>query len=282
LFFTLPESAAHLPDELQTLLDEHQPLPQSSITRFCNLAAGTGDTERDASFRRLVVDVDALLMDLRWSIGQALLIIRAFPDLEKPLNETSTLLDRLGMPNRVWVLLRPLLAQHERIFYTDLMERRPGGGTVGGWMLHLLVEDAVSRAIGVLDRIAHLMLLAADLPAPRGRMYFRSGKFEILRDSHAAPIPGPIFDLAKGDELSFLLDYRDGLAHTVRPMTRVMRDPPVDEYGLEGGQRVRQTPISWTAADLVGLAVLGFHVCCEALPHAAQFCETYIVPRSDT
>lgn len=282
MFFNLPSGAERLPAELQALLDLHQPLPETAIARLCNLAAGTGDAELDAAFRRTVIDVDTLLMDVRWSIGHALLILRAYPELEKPLDDTDAVFDRVGMPNRAWVLIRPLLAEHERIFYSDLLERRPGGGTVGGWMLHMLVEDAISRAIGVLDRCAHLLLLASNAPAPRGRMYFRSGKLTILRDKHGVPIPADLMTLANGEELAFLLEYRDGFAHTVRPMAKAMRTPPVDSFVRPSGELVNEKPVSWSSADLVGFAVLGFHLCTQALPHVAEVCENYITPRRDT
>jgi hypothetical protein len=263
-------------------MDIHQPLPEGSIVDLCNLAAATRDTERDATFRRLVIDIDALLMDLRWSIGHALLILRAVPEMEQPLDGAEETFARVGMPNRAWVLLRPLMAGHDQVFYSNLLERRPGGGTVAGWMLHMLVEDSVSRSIGILDRCAHLILSAANAPAPRGRMNFRTGKLEILRDSHQVPIGQSLMDIASGEELKFLLDYRDGLAHTVRPMARVMRTPPADDFALPNGQRVNQRPVQWTATDLVGSAVLGLHLCREALPHVVATCSHYITPRRDT
>lgn len=281
MFFRLPESAKDLQFELQALLDKHYPSPEGAITHLCNLAAATGESESDASFRRMVVDIDSLLMDIRWSIGQALLILRAFPDLEKPTDATTVDFGRIGMPNRVWVLIRPLVIGRDRIFYSDLLESRPGGGTVGGWMLHLLIEDAISRAIGVLDRLAHLVILAAKIPAPRGKMYFRSGKLELIKTNHGVPIPDAILDLAKGEDLAFLLNYRDGLAHTRRSTTRLMGSPPVDNYTSPTGW-VNEKPIGWTGEQLVGLGVLGFHLCSEAMPHIVRTCEHYITPRRDT
>ena len=254
------------------------PLPEQAITELCDLAAATDDSERFARFRRVVVDVETLLWELRWHIGHAILLIRVFPEIGQSPGESDPVLEKIGMPNRVWLNIRPLLSNHSQVFYSDLRARTPGGGTVAGWVLHMLVDDAVSRAIGTLDRLAQLVILAADVPAPRGRMYFRSGKFKLLTEKHHLQFPDELLSIAGSPDLEFLLDYRDGLAHTVRPIARAMRTPPTDSFVTEAGGRVQERPLAWTAADLIVIAALGFRICIDALTPVTAVCRSLVQP----
>lgn len=277
MFFTLPGDAQNQQAIVQDLLDKHNPMPGPELNRLSGIAVRTPVTDkRYADFRRTLVDIDDLFCDMRWAVGHALLLVRAFPTLSAPKPEPNAVFDRIGMPNRAWHLLRPLMVERERIFYSDLLETRTGGSTVAGWMLHMLVDQAVTHSVAALDRLSQLLLFVANVPAPRGRMYFRSGKLALLVDKHRLPLPPAIISLASSEEVAFLIDYRDGLAHTERPITPALRTPPVDEFMDAAGEFHRTAIKGWTPWELVGIGLMGLETARSALSPVADFCDLYV------
>lgn len=277
MFFQLPETLRSMPAVVQALLDEHAPIPNLDLNALAQVAAATPPTERCAVLRRYVVDADGLLDDVRWHIGQALLIWEAYPAIAAPADNDD--LGNVGIPNRVALLLRPYVSGRERVFFDDLLEPR-SGGTVGGWMIHMMVDGAVTKAIGVLDRLAHVLLLAADVPAPRGRMYFRNGKLAYLRERVGEQFPASLLELGSSEELEFLLAYPDGLAHTFRPTSGAMRAPPVDTFIDASGRTVIVPPSPWGADELIAIALSSFDLVKRALPGTVELCRR-LLPQVD-
>lgn len=232
MFFSLPESAREEVARTESLLQEHNPWPQPELAKLADLALAVPEgPKRFADFRRIVLDIEGFVQDSRWAIANGLVILRAFPAIAEPVSEFH----HLGVPIRVHLLISDLIVGRERAIFEDLLERGPGGMPVGAWMIRILADHAVILSIAVLDRLAHLLILAANVEAPRNRMYFRSGKFEHLRDNNAVPITKSLIDLAESNEFKLLLDYRDGFAHTMRVDTPVLGAAVVDHYRDDAG-----------------------------------------------
>ena len=143
-------------------------------------------------------------------------------------------------------------------------------------MIRILADHTVNSSIAVLDRLAHLLVLAADVEPPRNRMYFRSGKFEVLRDKHQIPISDSLMDLSKGEELRFLLEYRDGFANTIRLNTAALGAAAVDRYLDDAGQVQRVRSANWSSEELLGISLMSFELVRTALLEIGLHCQALI------
>jgi hypothetical protein len=280
VFFCLPESAAGEIARVEALLKEHHPWPQRELSILGDLAVNApGGLKRFVDFRRIVLDIEGLVQDTRWAVGNGLLMLRVYPEISDPLSDVEDQYDHLGIPAKVHLLISGFLADRERVIFQDVLERQPGGKRVGAWMIRILADHAVTSNIAVLDRLSHLLILAADVDPPRNRMYFRSGKFELLRDKHGVPISDSLIRLAEGEELTFLLDYRDGLAHTVRLNSAALGAASVDEYFDESGQVQRIRSANWSSEELLGIALMSTTLVRTALREIGEHCQALLNPR---
>jgi hypothetical protein len=279
VFFRLPESAAGEIARVEALLQEHNPWPQRELSLLGDLAVNAPEgLKRFADFRRILLDIEGLVQDSRWAVGNGLLMLRVFPEISEPLSDVEDQFDHLGIPAKVHLLLSGLLADRERVIFQDVLERQPGGKRVGAWMIRVLADHAVISNIAVLDRLSHLLILSADVDPPRNRMYFRSGKFELLRNNHGVPISDSLIRLAEGEELTFLLDYRDGLAHTVRLNSAALGAAAVDEYFDESGHVQRIRSATWSSEELLGIALMSSTLVRTALRDIGQHCQALLHP----
>jgi hypothetical protein len=143
-------------------------------------------------------------------------------------------------------------------------------------MIRILADHTVNSSIAILDRLAHLLVLAADVEPPRNRMYFRSGKFEALRYRHQVLIPDSLMDLTKSKELSFLLEYRDGFAHTMRLNSAALGAAAVDQYLDDKGQVQRVRSANWSSEELLGISLMSFELVRKALREIGLLCQTLL------
>jgi hypothetical protein len=176
MFFKLPDTVEPILSRVQELLDAHHPIPDSTLNTLAHIGANTLDSRQGAELRRLILDVDDLLVQLRWHVAQAMLIWKAYPQLWTADNEVDQLVSRLGMPTKVRLLLRHFMVSRSRVFYIDLEERLFGGATVAGWVLHMMVDNAVGRSIALLDRLARMAAVGAGVEFDNKKVYFRSRK----------------------------------------------------------------------------------------------------------
>jgi hypothetical protein len=272
VFFHLDETQEAEIERVEELLREHNPWPEGDLSRLSKVAADTPDSEqRFAEYRRTVLDIDSLLQDARWGVGNALLMIRGFPNLAAPLSDVESRFDHIGIPARVHLLISGLIVDRDRVIFRDPMERQPGGKTVGRWMVRLLCDHVVNCSIAVLDRLAQLLVLGHGVAAPRNRMYFRTGKLEVLRSELGLPIPDRLLEIAGGEELEFLLSYRDGMAHTQRVNTTALGVAAVDEYVDATGESVRVRAADWSPEELLGISLMAFTATCDALHEVADY-----------
>jgi hypothetical protein len=132
------------------------------------------------------------------------------PDILRAGEDDDDMITALGIPAGAQLLLRGYISDANRVLYDDLSTPRRGG-TVGGWIFHMMIDSAVYRAVSALDRLAALLWYAAELPMER--VYFRSGKLRKLHAAISCDETAHLLRIAEGKLLNFIVDYRDGLTH---------------------------------------------------------------------
>ncbi|MCR4339428.1 MAG: hypothetical protein NUW01_06020 [Gemmatimonadaceae bacterium] len=275
MFFTLPDAAESVQSRVQELLDTHHPIPDGLLNKLAHIGANTPDTRQGAELRRLILDVDDLLVQLRWHVAQAMLIWKAYPQLWTAESEADQLVSRLGMPTKVRLLLRHFVVSQSKVFYADVEERLPGGGTVAGWVMHMMVDNAVGRSIGLLDRLARLAAVATGVEFDNNKVYFRSRKLSAIREVIGADLGDPLVALADSEEVSFLLDYRDNLSHMLRPTSWIAGAPPADGFMDEAGTMRRSDGTRWGADEMAAIAIASYVVVERALKMVVDICASH-------
>ena len=276
MFFKLPDNVESFLSMVQELLDVHHPIPDSTLNRLAYVGANTPESRQGAELRRLILDVDDLLVQLRWHVAQAMLIWKAYPQLWAAESEVDQLMSRLGMPTKVRLMLRHFVVSRSRVFYTNLEERLSGGGaTVAGWVLHMMVDNAVGRSIALLDRLARLAAVGAGVEFENKKVYFRSRKLDAIRKVVGSELGDPLVALAESEEVSFLLSYRDDLSHTLRPTSWVAGAPPADGFVDDQGARHRSDGTRWGADEMAAIAIASYDVVIRALTMVVSICERH-------
>lgn len=210
-----------------------------------------------------------------------MLIWKAYPQLWTAESEIDQLVSRLGMPTKVRLLLRHFVVSQSRVFYTDLEERLSGGATVAGWVLQMMVDNAVGRSIALLDRLARLAAVGAGVEFDNKKVYFRSHKLNAIREVVGADLGDPFVALAESEEVSFLLGYRDDLSHTLRPTSWVAGAPPTDGFVDDRGTRHRSDGTRWGADEMAAVAIASYDVVARALTIVVDICERH-APQVET
>ncbi len=272
MFFRLPDNAQPALLEVQELLDAHHPIPDALLNKLAQAGANTPDGRQCVELRRLILDVDDLLVQLRWHVGQAMLIWKAYPHLWVAESEVDQLLSRLGMPTRVRLLIRHFVVSQSEVFYPDMERRLSGGATVAGWVLHMMVDNAVGRSIGLLDRLARLAAVATGVEFDNKKVYFRSRKLNAIREVVGADLGDPLVALAESEEVLFLQDYRDNLSHTLRPTSWIAGAPPVDGFVDTGGTVQRSDGTRWGADEMAAVGIASYVVVVRALGSVVDIC----------
>ena len=275
MFFTLPDTAEPILSKVQALLDAHHPIPDPLLNKLAHIGANTPDSRQGAELRRLILDVDDLLVQLRWHVAQAMLIWKAYPQLWVAESEVAQLVSRLGMPTRVRLLLRQFIVNQSQVFYANMEKGLSGGATVAGWVLHMMVDNAVGRSIGLLDRLARLAAVGAAVEFDNKKVYFRSRKLNAIREVVGADLGDPLVALADSEEVLFLLDYRDNLSHTLRPTSWIAGAPPSDGFLDEQGTMRRSDGTRWGADEMAAVAIASYVVVVRALELVVGICASH-------
>jgi hypothetical protein len=252
-------------DELEEALREHVPAPEDEIRVICSvLAEAMPGTETGAKLRRLAFDLDHLLVETRWHIGQVLLLMRLHPDALKspPVKDEWDEIERkFGMPAPALLLIRQFTRDADQVYYSNLAQRR-GGGTVAAWVYHMLVDSAIFRIVAALDRVAHLAWLVARMPLERAgreiRVYFRSGKMKQINDTLNTTETLQLQQLASDPFIEKLVAYRDGLSHNLKSYVRAAGPIPTDEWLDKAGNPIIQQADQIDADLLFGITVSGY------------------------
>lgn len=262
------------------------PSPEDELIRLSRLAASLPEDEIGARVRILVLDIDDLIAQTRWNLGQALLLMEQYPQITANV-ETEDPIERLisdnEMPAKALHLLRGYIAGADRVLYSDLSQPRRSG-TAAGWIYHMMIDDAIYRTIAALDRLAQILWYAAKLPirnkkGERVKVYFRSKKMTEIDSAIQDKNSRKLVDLASHPFLEYVIGYRDGFAHDMKVYSKIAGSRPIDEWISADGTHFVVKHDKWDAESLFGLANATYHQLTDALMPAIEICESHLMPR---
>jgi hypothetical protein len=183
----------------------------------------------------------------------------------------------IGMPSSALLLLRGFIKDADRALYSDLAERRRGG-TVAGWIFHMMVDSSLYRTFAALDRIAHVLWNVGGLPRQNAkgkeiRVYFRPGKVKEIDAAINNAHTQEMVKIANGPLMEFLIGYRNRYTHKAKAYSKIAGTLPVDEWHRADGTRVEQRSDGWEAELLFALGRSGYLQLVDVLKLTVPICE---------
>jgi hypothetical protein len=267
-----PEAFRAAAAELEERLSVHLPSPEADLIGLSHAVAHTPATQRWAEVRRLTIDIDDLVAQVRWHIAQANLLLSVHPEIADPRLDAPEVGHRLGIVNSARLLLRAYVVDADRVIFSSPTDRRRDG-TAGGWIFHMLLDSAITRAVSTLDRIARVAALIGEVQFGNGKVYFRSGKLEAIHRVVLRPETEALHKLSEQDYLKFLIEYRDGAAHRVQDFSRPLGLPPADSYIDDEGMRILVRDSYFPVDDLLAVAITGYTAIVDALHELRSLAE---------
>ena len=173
------------------------------------------------------------------------------------------------MPIGAQLLLRRDIVNSEKVIFNDLSEPRRGG-TVGGWIFHMMIDSAVYRSVSALDRIAILLWRVANLP--KEHVYFRSGKIQKIDSIIDSDDSETLLTIAQSELIKLIIDYRDGFTHSVKAYSRISGFTPLEQWEDESGRLVVENDNTWTAEALFSLGRASYLQFMDALNLCVNIC----------
>lgn len=267
-------------DRVEQLLRVNCPSPEAELATLGGLVACVPKTEDGAELRRAMVDVDDLVAQSRWHLGQALLLMETCPvilETDSDANGIERVMKENGMPSSALLLLRGFIKDADRALYSDLTESRRGG-TVAGWIFHMMIDSSLYRTFAALDRVAHILWNVAGLPRRDGkgkeiRVYFRPGKVKEIDTAINNTHTREIVKIAGGPLMEFLTDYRNRYTHKAKAYSKIAGTLPVDEWHRADGTRVEQRSDGWDAEMLFALGRAGYLQMVDVVKLTVPICE---------
>jgi hypothetical protein len=192
------------------------------------------------------------------------------PDILKAGKDDDNIIKGLGMPTGAQLLLREGIVEADRVLYNDLSTPRRGG-TIGGWIFHMMIDNAVFRVVSILDRLANILWYVAELPMER--VYFRSGKITKLHKAIYSDETAHLLRIADGKLLNFIISYRDGLTHSIKAYSRASGFTPFEQWKDKNGRPVVLDKYTWDAETLFALGRTSYLQFIEALGPCVRVCE---------
>lgn len=260
--------------KVEEQLRENCPSPESELNKLCRIAGYLPDSEDTAKTKRIVLDINDLTAQTRWNLGQAILLMELYPqillfddDSDKELGDS-----RIGkvFPTTSLLLMRQFVRHADRVLYYDWTSERVGG-TVAGWVFHMLVDNSIYRTIAALDRIAHLLWFAAK--SKHENVHFRKNKLERIHETLNCSESRELLKIAEHPFFRFLLNYRNGFTHDLKEYSVIAGILPGDMWDDPNGARVRWEGHHWDANDLFGLGNAAYHQLIDALEQVVPICE---------
>jgi hypothetical protein len=267
-------------DKVEHLLRLNCPSPEAELATLGGLVACVPKTEEGAELRRAVVDVDDLVAQSRWHLGQALLLMETCPiilEVDGDGDGIEKAMKGMGMPSSALLLLRGLIRDADRALYSDLTESRRGG-TVAGWIFHMMIDSSLYRTFAALDRVAHVLWNVAGLPRQGGkgkeiRVHFRPGKVKEIDAAINNAHTREMVKIADGPLMEFLIDYRNRYTHKAKAYSKIAGTLPVDSWHTVDGTRVEQRSDGWEAELLFALGRAGYLQLVDVLKLTVPICE---------
>jgi hypothetical protein len=258
--------------EVERRLHVNCPSPEEEMISLCKtmskcpVAGANG-----ALLRRITIDIDELISQIRWHLGQAILLMEVHPAIHTPDVNASDMFKIIGMPAAVQLSARAYSAGRDQLLRPALSANRKGG-TVGGWIFHMMTDSAIYRAFSALDRLAVLVWHAAELSA-KEHISFRSGKLRKVHDELASAESKALLEIAADDLFEYLTTYRNGFSHTTKAYSAIAGFPPADSWTTEEGGRIVVPPDGLSGDDLFTLANAAYGQVRLALPHVVIICK---------
>jgi hypothetical protein len=272
--------------KVEQQLHKNCPSPENELAELSQLAASLPENEMGARIRILVLDIDDLVAQARWNLGQALLLMEQYPqivskvELDDPI---AAMLAENEIPSKALLLLRAYLKDADKVLYADLTESRRSG-TVAGWVFHMMIDDAIYRTIAALDRLAQILWYAANLPTthPNGervKIYFRSKKMKQIDKAIQNTYSKQILEISDGKLIDYVIGYRDGFSHDMKIYSHVAGSRPTDEWVASDGTRFIIKYDKWDADTLFALANATYHQLTDVLRPAIAICEVHLMTK---
>ena len=266
-------------EDVQVAVDKKFPSPEEDLIQMAQTAGYSPEGEPYVDVRFLVVEVDDLISQLRWHLGQALLLLKQYPWIEEEtkedIAETEGELPQLTkeFSTRSQLLLRGYIARPEQVLFTDLSEKRKGDGTVAGWIYHMMIDDAVTRSLAILDRLARIVCLVGNVPFSNGKVYFRSKKLTAIHKTLNMPETQRLLDISTHCLFDYILNHRDGWNHENLTYSDITGFIPADSYIDPSGQHVIVVSNQLTGELLFALARAAYDQVVKALHEVRLICE---------
>ena len=108
-------------DYIEKQLRENCPSPESNIIKLGETVAALPNSNESAKIRYFLLDIDELITEVRWHLGQALLLMETQPHILH-IGEDDDEFTIDEMPSKVHLLLRSFIRQPDRVLYMDLSE----------------------------------------------------------------------------------------------------------------------------------------------------------------
>lgn len=86
------------------------PSPESDLAKLGKIVAALSDSEESAKIRHFALDIDDLIAQTRWHLGQALLLLETQPHILHAGEDDSELVREFGMPTSLKNYVCPVVS----------------------------------------------------------------------------------------------------------------------------------------------------------------------------
>jgi hypothetical protein len=250
---------------VQGRLDELFPSPEGSLSALVQCFIEDSDPSTYAELHRLALDVEDLIDQMRWHMGQAMIIRELNPEAVNQPRSISSANKTFRLSSLIGLGLTRFAARRSVMLCADSLEPWKGG-TIAGWQFHMMLDGFLFRAVAVLDRLATIAIKRVGCMSRNDKIYFRSRKIAVLHESVRTKNSEALLDIASSDIVNILIDYRDGLSHRVRPRAFMSSGFYVDS----GNASIGEPAGYWQAGDLLALAGGAYEAVVKALEHVVN------------
>lgn len=277
--------------KIEEQLAENCPSPEDDLIKLSKIASEFPESIEGEYVRHVIIDIDDLIAQTRWHLGQALLLMDVYSahlclseneELEEK-SEFDQSVEDIGIPTKALLLLRGYIARSDLVMYSDFSSPRRAG-TVAGWVFHMMIDNSIYRVLAALDRLAHVLWFAAGLSLIKDnnkvRVYFRSGKLKLINEKINLPSSAKLLEISKGPLLEYVLSYRDGFAHDIKVKSIIAGSMPSQQYPTVNGDLQAQRLEKCPADSLFALGNATYHQLLEALSLTVSLLDE-IFPQTD-
>ncbi len=269
--------------EIERQLNVNCPSPEKEIARLCQIAANLPASEVNAFIRFIVFDIDDFVCQIRWNLGQALLLLNQFPqiagqEMKEKIGEIEVSNSEAPLP--ALLLLRGYIRDADKVLYSNFNQLRRGS-TVAGWVFQIMIDDAINRAVATLDRLARILWYVAKLPnttkkGHKVKVYFRDYHMRQIHERINNNNSEKLLKVANNPVVKYIIQYRDGFAHEMKAFSLPAGPLPSDEWTNLNGIRIYINCYRWDAETIFSLAKAAYVHLIDALLPTIEICDDYL------